>query len=222
MENNSLITDKSHKRIFDTYNELKKKLPTKLFKMKVFSTPKFYFDKKPILKKIENDEINSIKLKEKPLYMSKYFQGTRSQKIYILSNKTISLKQRHLKTLNSDDHKNAKIFKKALLKQKSNFIQNNTEQNRNYDNNIESIGNQEYLGYNFRSHTINDSNMKTNIYLPKIIDRMKYILPRNERERNGLLVEGVGVFSNHAIRYENINDKYEINVNDILNNKVLI
>ena len=60
--------------------------------------------------------------------------------------------------------------------------------------------------------------MKTNIYLPKIIDRMKYILPRNERERNGLLVEGVGIFSNHVIRDDYINDKYEININDIINN----
>ena len=216
MEKNIHITDKSHKRIFDTYKELKKKLPTKLFKMKVFSTPKFNFDKKPILKKIENDELNSIKLREKPIGMSKYSQG--SQKIYILSNKTISLKQKHLKTLYSDEHKNGRILKNTLLKEKSKLIKNNTEQNGNYDNNIESIGNQEFLGYNFRSHTINDSNMKTNIYLPKIIDRMKYILPRNERERNGLLVEGVGVFSNHAIRYNNINDKYEININDIINN----
>ena len=216
MENNILITDKSHKRIFDTYKELKKKLPTKLFKMKVFSTPKFNFDKKPILKKIENDELNSIKLREKPIGMSKYSQG--SQKIYILSNKTISLKQKHLKTLYSDEHKNGRILKNTLLKEKSKLIKNNTEQNRNYDNNIESIGNQEFLGYNFRSHTINDSNMKTNIYLPKIMDRMKYILPRNERERNGFLVEGVGVFSNHVIRYDNINDKYEININDIINN----
>ena len=216
MENNILITDKSHKRIFDTYKELKKKLPTKLFKMKVLSTPKFNFDKKPILKKIENDELNSIKLREKPIGMSKYNQG--SQKIYILSNKTISLKQKHLKTLYSDEHKNGRILKNTLLKEKSKLIKNNTEQNGNDDNNIESIENQEFLGYNFRSHTINDSNMKTNIYLPKIIDRMKYILPRNERERNGLLVEGVGVFSNHAIRYNNINDKYEININDIINN----
>ena len=216
MEKNILITDKSHKRIFDTYKELKKKLPTKLFKMKVFSTPKFNFDKKPILKKIENDELNSIKLREKPIGMSKYSQG--SQKIYILSNKTISLKQKHLKTLYSDEHKNGRILKNTLLKEKSKLIKNNTEQNRNYDNNIESIGNQEFLGYNFRSHTINDSNMKTNIYLPKIMDRMKYILPRNERERNGFLVEGVGVFSNHVIRYDNINDKYEININDIINN----
>ena len=216
MEKNILITDKSHKRIFDTYKELKKKLPTKLFRMKVFSTPKFNFDKKPILKKIENDEINSIKLREKPIGMSKYSQG--SQKIYILSNKTISLKQKHLKTLYSDDYKNGKILRNTLLKEKSKFIKNNIEQNGDYDNNIESLGNQEFLGYNFRSHTINDSNMKTNIYLPKIIDRMKYILPRNERERNGLLVEGVGIFSNHVIRDDYINDKYEININDIINN----
>ena len=175
MENNFLIADKSHKRIFDTYKELKKKLPPKFFKMKVFSTPKFNLDKKPILKKIENDELNSMKLREKPLGMSKYFQG--SQNIYILSNKTIFLKQRHLETINADEHKNSKIFKKILLKDKSKFIKDNTEKNGNYANNIESIENQEIFGYNFRTHTINDSNMKTNIYLPKIKDRMKFLLP---------------------------------------------
>jgi hypothetical protein len=41
---------------------------------------------------------------------------------------------------------------------------------------------------------------------------MKYNLPRNERDKNGFLVEGVGVFSNNRIKYDEINDRYEINI----------
>lgn len=45
MEKNILITDITHKNIYETYNELKKQLPTKLFRMKVFSTPKYTLEK---------------------------------------------------------------------------------------------------------------------------------------------------------------------------------
>ena len=58
METNIIITDNSHNHIYQTYAELKKKLPPKFFKIKVFSTPKYNIDKKPILKKIENDKKN--------------------------------------------------------------------------------------------------------------------------------------------------------------------
>ena len=61
MENNIILTDSSHNKIYQTYAELKKKIPPKLFKIKVFSSPKYNLDKKPILKKIENDKINPKK-----------------------------------------------------------------------------------------------------------------------------------------------------------------
>ena len=209
MEKNILITDITHKNIYETYNELKKQLPTKLFRMKVFSTPKYTLEKKPILTRIENEKINSIKQVEKPMNVSKFLSA--SKKIYILSNKTINLKKKHLKPL-AFEQKNDDIFKKTLLTEKDNK-NNNTEQNEYGSYNYAvSNENMECMGYKFRPHIINDANMKSNIYLPRIIDRMKYNLPRNERDKNGFLVEGVGVFSNNRIKYDEVNDRYEINI----------
>jgi hypothetical protein len=209
MEKNILITDITHKNIYETYNELKKQLPTKLFRMKVFSTPKYTLEKKPILTRIENEKINSIKQVEKPMNVSKFLSA--SKKIYILSNKTINLKKKHLKPL-AFEQKNDDIFKKTLLTEKDNK-NNNIEQNENGSYNYEGLNeNMEFMGYNFRPHIINDANMKSNIYLPKIIDRMKYSLPRSERDRGGFLVEGVGIFSNNRIKYDELNDRYEINI----------
>ena len=58
MEKNIAITDTSHNKIYQTYLELKKKLPQNFLKIKLFSSPKYTLNKKPILKKIENDKIN--------------------------------------------------------------------------------------------------------------------------------------------------------------------
>jgi hypothetical protein len=177
--------------------------------MKVFSTPKYTLDKKPILTRIENEKINSIKQVEKPMNVSKFLSA--SKKIYILSNKTINLKKKHLKPI-TFEQKNDDIFKKTLLTEKDNK-NNNTEQNEYGSYNYAvSNENMECMGYKFRPHIINDANMKSNIYLPRIIDRMKYNLPRNERDKNGFLVEGVGVFSNNRIKYDEVNDRYEINI----------
>jgi len=210
MEKNILITDNTHKNIYETYNELKRQLPTKLFRMKVFSTPKYTLDKKPILTRIENEKINSIRQTEKPMNASKFLSA--SKKIYILSNKTINLKKKHLKPL-TFEQKNDDLFKKTLLTEKDNK-KVNTEQNENGNSNDYAVSNEnmECMGYNFRPYIVNDANMKSNIYLPRIIDRMKYSLPRNERDRNGFLVEGVGVFSNNRIKYDELNDRYEINI----------
>jgi hypothetical protein len=177
--------------------------------MKVFSTPKYTLDKKPILTRIENEKINSIKQVEKPMNANKFLSA--SKKIYILSNKTINLKKKHLKPI-TFEQKNDDIFKKTLLTEKDNK-NNNTEQNEYGSYNYAvSNENMECMGYKFRPHIINDANMKSNIYLPRIIDRMKYNLPRNERDKNGFLVEGVGVFSNNRIKYDEVNDRYEINI----------
>jgi hypothetical protein len=56
--------------------------------------------------------------------------------------------------------------------------------------------------------------MKNNIYLPKIIDRMKYNIPRNERDKNGFHVEGIGIFSNNKIKYDEKKENYEFNNNN--------
>ena len=38
--------------------------------------------------------------------------------------------------------------------------------------------------------SVNDSNLKKNIFLPKIIDRLKYTIPRNERDSKGVVLHG--------------------------------
>ena len=91
MDNNILITDNSHNKIFQTYSELRKKLPPTFFKMKVFSTPKYNINKKPLLKKIENDKNSTIKKIDKPQSIDQFINGNKN--IYILSNKTINLKK---------------------------------------------------------------------------------------------------------------------------------
>jgi hypothetical protein len=45
----------------------------------------------------------------------------------------------------------------------------------------------------YNSFSVNDVDMKKNIYLPKIIDRMKYSIPRNLRNNQGLILLGNNV-----------------------------
>ena len=45
----------------------------------------------------------------------------------------------------------------------------------------------------YNSFSVNDVHMKKNIYLPKIIDRMKYSIPRNLRNNQGLILLGNNV-----------------------------
>lgn len=210
MDNNILITDNSHNKIFQTYSELRKKLPPTFFKMKVFSTPKYNINKKPLLKKIENDKNSTIKKIDKPQSIDQFINGNKN--IYILSNKTINLKKyRNLRPIHFNKDKYNEMMKKTLLTEKDN---NNTEINEyiNYDS-IELPQNNECLPYYFHSNPIKDSNMKNNIYLPKIMDRMRNSIPRNERDKNGFLIEGLGVFSSNKVKYDELNDKYEININ---------
>lgn len=221
MENNIFITDNSHNKIYQTYAELKKKLPPNFFKIKVFSSPKYNFDKKPLLKKIENDKININYKNDKSLSINKF--SNHSQNIYILSNKTIKLKkQRNINPIFLNEQKNEDILKKTLLTEKDKNdkkIYNNTEQNK--DNNYELDQNPDesnYQGYYFHSNAIKDVHMKNNIYLPKIIDRMKYNIPRNERDKNGFHVKGIGIFHNNKLKYDDINDNYELNINNYKEN----
>ena len=65
--------------------------------------------------------------------------------------------------------------------------------------------------YYFHSNVINDAQMKNNIYLPKIMDRMKYSIPRNERDKNGFLVEGKAIFSKRINQIDEFKINYEIN-----------
>ena len=205
MENNIILTDSSHNKIYQTYAELKKKIPPKLFKIKVFSSPKYNLDKKPILKKIENDKINPKKERPNPLQ-------TKNKNIYLLSNKTISLKKiKNIKPINT--HEYDFIIKKNLLKDiNEKYFGNETENYQNFLAGLEDPAEEmEPQHYYFHSNVVNDAQMKNNIYLPKIMDRMRYSIPRNEREKNGFLVEGKALFSKRVNHNDEFKINYEIN-----------
>ena len=205
MENNIILTDSSHNKIYQTYAELKKKIPPKLFKIKVFSSPKYNLDKKPILKKIENDKINPKKERPNPLQ-------TKNKNIYLLSNKTISLKRiKNIKPINT--HEYDFIIKKNLLKDiNEKYLGNETENYQNFLAGLEDPAEEmEPQHYYFHSNVVNDAQMKNNIYLPKIMDRMRYSIPRNERDKNGFLVEGKALFSKRVNHNDEFKINYEIN-----------
>ena len=204
MENNILITDNSHNKIFQTYAELKKKLPSTFFRMKVLSTPKYILDKKPILKKIENEK------KDKNNHKINFMQ-IQNKNIFILSNKTINLKKpKNLKPLISHDYD--EIIKKNLLLDKfDKNSKNNTDVFQNFLEGLEEPAEEmETQHYYFRSNAVKDAQMKNNIYLPRIVERMKYSLPRNQREKNGFRVEGKSIF-HKKIDSDDGKNNYEIN-----------
>ena len=202
MENNILITDNSHNKIFQTYAELKKKLPSTFFRMKVLSTPKYNLDKKPLLKKIENEKKN----KNRNNYMNKFLQ-LQNKNIFILSNKTINLKKpKNLKPIISHDYD--EVIKKNLLLDKfDKNLRNNTDALQNFLEGLEEPAEEmEVQHYYFHSSVVKDAQMKNNIYLPRIVERMKYSIPRSQREKNGFLVEGKGIFNNRLAYDESKNN----------------
>ena len=210
MESNVVITDDSHNKIYQTYNELKKKLPANYLKMKVLHTPKYFIKKTPILKDIENNKNNSNKTKEKQIHFNKFINKFKN--IYILSDETIKLKnQKMIKKYNNEQQKYDDLFKKTLLTEKEKYKQNNNSNNSGIDEQFENF---DYKRYYFHSSPIKDSQIKSNIYLPKIIDRMKYSIPRSERDKNGFHIEGIGIFSNNNVKYDKLKDKYEVNFNN--------
>ena len=202
MENNILITDNSHNKIFQTYAELKKKLPSTFFRMKVLSTPKYNLDKKPLLKKIENEKKN----KNRNNHMNKFLQ-LQNKNIFILSNKTINLKKpKNLKPIISHDYD--EVIKKNLLLDKfDKNLRNNTDALQNFLEGLEEPAEEmEVQHYYFHSSAVKDAQMKNNIYLPRIVERMKYSIPRSQREKNGFRVEGKGIFNNRLAYDESKNN----------------
>ena len=200
MENNILITDNSHNKIYQTYAELKKKLPPTFFRMKVLSTPKYILDKKPILKKIENEK------KDKNNHKNNFMQ-IQNKNIFILSNKTINLKKpKNLKPIISHDYD--EVIKKNLLLDKfDKNLRNNTDALQNFLEGLEEPAEEmEVQHYYFHSSVVKDAQMKNNIYLPRIVERMKYSIPRSQREKNGFRVEGKGIFNNRLAYDESKNN----------------
>ena len=185
------ISQQLHKKVFETYNSLKKVIPKNILKIQVLKNQRYPIIKSTIIKEIENDIINKNK---------KFLSS--SQKINIFYNENQLTKSKNLSTSKKKiENKNTNTPEIKKI-----FVQN---QNKN-----DSLQNSEIITFkNFReknlktlgvncdrklkrnkgiynSFSVSDVDMKKNIYLPKIIDRMKYSVPRNLRNNQGLIILG--------------------------------
>ena len=112
-----------------------------------------------------------------------------------MSNKTINLKKpKNLKPIISHDYD--EVIKKNLLLDKfDKNLRNNTDALQNFLEGLEEPAEEmETQHYYFHSSVVKDAQMKNNIYLPRIMERMKYSIPRFERDKNGFLVQGKSIF----------------------------
>ena len=157
------IINESHKHVFQLYKELKQTLPKSFFKIKILKSQKYPLEQENLLNKIENDFQNDI------------------QKNFHLSP---SLKNININIYN-------KIHKNSIIKTK----------NKNKTNRIirEKTLEMEEFPYDtktkrikglYNSCSVNDMNMKNNLYLPRIIDRMRFGVPRNLRNNNKFMLLG--------------------------------
>ena len=193
------ISEQLHEQIFQTYKHLKEILPKKILKMKVLRNQRYPITKPSVMQEIDNDILNKNR---------NYLPSEKNINIYYNENfkkrSTIPNLYKNIKTNKIDGDKiNPAEASKLLL--------NNTKKNISSFDNNEIITfknfrekNMKMLGVKcdikikrhkglYNSFSVNDVDMKKNIYLPKIIDRMKYSLPRNLRNNQGLILLGNNV-----------------------------
>ena len=185
------ISQQLHEQVFETYNSLKTILPKQLLKIQVLKNQRYSINKPTIMKEIEKDIISKNKN-----YLSS------SQKINIYYNENQLLKTKKIATL-----KKKKENRKSNISEINKFMNKNPKQNNSLQNNeIHTYKdfrekNMKILGVKcdiklkrnrgmYNSFSVSDVDMKKNIYLPKIIDRMKYSVPRNLRNNQGLIILG--------------------------------
>lgn len=201
----------SHENIFKTYQELQRVLPNGFLKMKVFKNQKYPISKSSIIKEIEKN-YNKKNIKKR------IFSSSQNINIFYNENEVDKNKIKILPKLKNgtQNDQNTDMPLNITNSQKSN---NNKTNIFNYNNNSEIITyrnfrekNMKMIGVScdmklkrnkglYNSCSVNDIDMKKNIYLPRIIDRMKYSIPRNLRNNKGFIIKG-----NNA---HNILDKYK-------------
>jgi hypothetical protein len=188
------ISQQLHEQVFETYNSLKSLLPKQLLKIQVLKNQRYSINKPTIMKEIEKDIINK----------NKNFLSS-SQKINIFYNENQLLRTKKIT-----------VLKRKNEKRKSNISEINKYMNKNRKQNISLQNNEIHTFKDFReknmkllgvkcdiklkrsrgmynSFSVSDVDMKKNIYLPKIIDRMKYNVPRNLRNNQGLIIIGKNI-----------------------------
>jgi hypothetical protein len=193
----------SHEYIFQTYQELKRILPPEFFKMKVLEKQKYPTKKNIIINEIEkNYKRSDINLKKK------VFSSSQNINIFYNSKEEEAKKKNILpkiKQINNENNNSVQLKTKKQTNIKTNplFDNNSSIEIITYRNFREK--NMKMIGINcdnklkrqkglFNSFSVNDIDMKKNLYLPRIIDRMKYSMPRNIRNNKGFIVKGNNVY----------------------------
>lgn len=195
MENESNF-ENIHERVFNTYQELQKMLPKGFLKMKVLKKQKFPVVSQPILKMIENDEKEKYRYSmnnknknylantlNKNIYL--YTDGNKEKKIISRFKSYSSQETNKDNNFNNNNENNYNIIHHIMSEDEINEVENENEE--------KEFEEPPQYGYAFHPHIVKDADMKNNVYLPSIIDRMKYTIPRNERDKKGYLVKGVAV-----------------------------
>ena len=217
--NRKLTLSETHRRIFKTYEELKSILPFGFLKTRICLKPKYEIPNPPILKQIEKE-------KDKPLESSPTLKTQNllyNKNIYLYSN---DINDRKIISKLKELKKENKRTSVSITKRNENNIDSNTINNNfllNNDNN-DNDNNNNYedrnlkTKYKYKTFSINNFNMKTNVCLPSITYRMKNKISRNMREKDGLSIRGIGLKSLERLNMDikNDNELYEINKKDIV------
>ena len=188
---NPSTINNSHEYIFQTYNELKRILPNGFLKMKVLKKQRYPVNESSIINEIEKNYSN--KNINKNLYSS--------QNINIFYNdeeteNKITKILPQIRTRITDEYSNVS---KTRSQNNDTNLNNSSSEIITYRNFREK--NMKMIGVScdvklkrnkglYNSVSVNDIDMKKNIYLPRIIDRMKYSIPRNLRNNKGFILCG--------------------------------
>lgn len=178
-------TENVHSRVFQTFKELQQKLPMNFLKMKVISSQKYIVPKLTVLNEIE---------KKKLLFKNhgKSIKPVENKKSIFIFTEEKSKKrfENQMKTLMTQRNNSIENLKKKYLS--LNYDEESSCSKREFNDSPynEKIKLQRNYPY---PHYTKDSDMKTNVYLPSIISRLKCSVPRSQRETNGFLIQGQSI-----------------------------
>ena len=194
------ISEQLHEHIFQTYNHLKTILPKQLLKMKVLKKQRYPITKASIMQEIEKDILNKNKnlLSAQKINIFYKENPKKSSNIPRLCKK-IQIKSNKMEGEKSNSPESERLKLTNNKRDLSSFDNNENVTFKNFrEKNMKILGVKcdikikRHKGL-YNSFSVNDVDMKKNIYLPKIIDRMKYNIPRTLRNNQGLILLGNGV-----------------------------
>ena len=228
LDNKREKTINNHKKVFKLYKELKDILPIGYLKTRVSKGQRYSIQNQSILTKIEKEKLKELiaptKITKNLFYNKNIylFSGKNEQaKILVKKIQNLKKKPKHI-SLNYDDidiligNTPNNSLKSLNIKNQSNLINNYLSNSKKIkskeENGIKSISNN--IRGHFRSTTVNNCIMKNNIFLPSISNRLKYNLPRYERQNEGFLLEGIGKFTFNYLysdeRNNNVNEETNV------------